>query len=318
MDKHENTVKILKSFLSTYTIDGVCEFIVDPEMDVNDSYWVYMVIDLDWLEQNPVIPDFNIKRMRQYVKEMIMKYTGRDVHVGSFSQKCSELLSESMPTQIRRRLDFNLIKLELDNIIDYELNVCDYSPVGEFIGEVCNMVNERIIYDITTSTNIKVSPKETDELYFYMVDTFGDYLAKKYKIRCADGISESKKTYIIKESQLKLLHESQISTYQKLLDYALSNLKSDCENESSDYDSCEEIDLVDNIKIINVDSEISKGSKSFEPGTQLLIFKVDINSSLINYFLPFTLTFELSQRVSNFVGLPVRIDIENVNHKQTP
>jgi hypothetical protein len=51
--------------------------------------------------------------------------------------------------------------------------------------------------------------KEKDELYFYLVDTFGSYLTKKYKIRCADGISESKKTYVVTESQYKkLLEES--------------------------------------------------------------------------------------------------------------
>ena len=112
-----------------------------------------------------------------------------------------------MSPHVRRRLDFDVLKQEIDNMVDYELNVCDYSPVGEFIGEVCDMLNERILDDIVASTRVKVSLKEKDELYFYLVDTFGGYLAKKYKVRCADGISESKKTYVVTESQYKNLLE---------------------------------------------------------------------------------------------------------------
>ena len=70
-----------------------------------------------------------------------------------------------MSLHVRRRLDFDRLKQEIDNMIDYELNVCNYSPVGEFIGEVCDMLNERILDDIVASTRVKVSLKEKDELY---------------------------------------------------------------------------------------------------------------------------------------------------------
>jgi hypothetical protein len=36
---------------------------------------------------------------------------------------------------------------------------------------------------------------------------FGEYLAKKYHMRCAKGIRESKKTYVVTESQYKNLLE---------------------------------------------------------------------------------------------------------------
>lgn len=119
-------------------------------------------------------------------------------------EKKSTIL-ETMSPHVRRRLDFDNLKQEIDNMVDYELNICDYSPVGEFISEVCDMLNERILDGIVDSTRVKVSLKEKDALYFYLVDTFGNYLAKKYKVRCADGISESKKTYVVTESQYKKL-----------------------------------------------------------------------------------------------------------------
>jgi hypothetical protein len=114
---------------------------------------------------------------------------------------------ESMSPHVRRRLDFDRLKQEIDNIVDYELHVCRFPNAGEFIGEVCDMVNERMLDDIVASTSIKVSLKEKDSLYFYLVDMFGEYLAKKYHMRCTKGIRESKKTYVVTESQYKNLLE---------------------------------------------------------------------------------------------------------------
>jgi len=114
---------------------------------------------------------------------------------------------ESMSPHVRRRLDFDRLKQEIDNIVDYELHVCRFPNAGEFTGEVCDMVNERMLDDIVASTSVKVSLKEKDSLYFYLVDMFGEYLTKKYHMRCAKGIRESKKTYVVTESQYKNLLE---------------------------------------------------------------------------------------------------------------
>jgi hypothetical protein len=118
-----------------------------------------------------------------------------------------ENILESMSPHVRRRLDFDNLKQEIDNIVDYELHVCRFPNAGEFISEVCDMVNERMLDDIVASTNVKVSLKEKDSLYFYLVDMFGEYLTKKYHMRCAKGIRESKKTYVVTESQYKNLLE---------------------------------------------------------------------------------------------------------------
>jgi len=116
-------------------------------------------------------------------------------------------LLESLPTHIRRRLTVDGLKSAIDNLVDYEINPCEYQNVGDFIAEVCDMVNEGILDDMKDETYLQVSLKEKDSLYFYLVDMFGEYLAKKYKVRCADGISESKKTYVVTESQYKNLLE---------------------------------------------------------------------------------------------------------------
>lgn len=205
MENREKTVKLLESFLSDKQVDGVCGYIVDP--DGEGQIQVIVVLDIDYIKEANTKPGFIARMIRQGVKQEIEKWIGFDVYVGSTAKKCDENINESMSPHVRRRLDFDRLKKEIDTIIDYELNVCDYSPVGEFIGEVCDMLNERILDDIVDSTSIKVSLKEKDDLYFYLVDTFGGYLDKIYKFICKDKISESKKTYIITESQYENLLE---------------------------------------------------------------------------------------------------------------
>ena len=206
MENREKTIKLLKSFLSDKEVEGVCGYMVDP--DGEGPIQVIVVLDIDYVKYANTKPGFIAKMIREGVKQEIKKWIGFDVYVGSTAKKCeNKSISESMSPHVRRRLDFDVLRQEIDIIIDYELNVCDYSPVGEFIGEVCDILNERILDDIVDSTRIKVSLKEKDELYYYLVDTFGNYLNKKYKVICADGISEPKKTYVVTESQYKNLLE---------------------------------------------------------------------------------------------------------------
>ena len=206
MENREKTVNLLESFLSDKQVDGVCGYIVDP--DGEGPIQVIVVLDIDYIQEANTKPGFIARMIREGVKQEIKKWIGLDVYVGSTAKKCeNKSISESMSPHVRRRLDFDVLKQEIDNIVDYELSVSCDSPVGEFIGEACDMLNERVLDGIVASTNVKVSLKEEDELYFYLVDTFGNYLAKKYKVRCADKISESKKKYVVTESQYKNLLE---------------------------------------------------------------------------------------------------------------
>lgn len=204
MENREKNIRLLELFLSDKVVDGVCSFFIEPNGE--GQIQVILVLDIDYLKKADTKPEFVARWIRQSVKQEIKKWMDFDVSVGSISKKCEDKsITESVSPHVRRRLDFDVLKQEIDNMVDYELNVCDYSPVGEFIEEVCDMLNERILDEIVTSTHVKVSLKEKDELYFYLVDTFGGYLTKKYKVRCADGISESKKNYVVTESQYKNL-----------------------------------------------------------------------------------------------------------------
>lgn len=81
---------------------------------------------------------------------------------------------------IRRRLTFENMKNEVDSIIEYELNPCDYKTVGNFIVDVCDIFTYNFLEDLQASSDDK------DGLYYYAVDVFGKYLAEIYNEKCGD------------------------------------------------------------------------------------------------------------------------------------
>ena len=129
--------------------------------------------------------------------------------------------------------------------------------------------------------------------------------------------------YIITESQLGLLCENKLSLFQSLVDNSLRGIKSDSEFIDADtfpddlsFNSCDECNWVEEIIIKEFSWELSLGSKSFKEGTPLLILKVDIESSSVVYFEPYTLMFDVSKRISDLLGTAVRIDIEHVDNRE--
>ena len=222
MDKHEKTVKILESFLETYTMDGVCNFFVDSEEGAEheeDRFAVYMVLDLDWINKEITKPGFVANRMRAGLKEEIKKYTGLDVYVGSTAKKCKENITESISTYLRRRLSFEHMKQDIDNLVDYELNPCEFNNIGDFVAEACDILAHNYLEEL------QVSSKDKDGFYIALVDLFGNHLVNVYKQRCVKGLRESKKTYVVTESQYKkLLNEDpyeQISKENSIKFYKL-------------------------------------------------------------------------------------------------
>lgn len=86
-----NTIILIKEFVSTLNIEGVCDFWVDyDEEDIFQDTWVYLIFDLDWLEENSTNPEFYVRRIRHGVTEEIKKWFNVDVMVGSSARKCSE------------------------------------------------------------------------------------------------------------------------------------------------------------------------------------------------------------------------------------
>ena len=91
-NKLSKTVKLLENFMSELEVEGICGFWVDEEPDVHDFIWVYIILDLDWLENNqhPTKPGFVVQRMRSGVENEIKKFLSIDVRVGSVAKRCSE------------------------------------------------------------------------------------------------------------------------------------------------------------------------------------------------------------------------------------
>ena len=106
---------------------------------------------------------------------------------------------ETISTYLRRRLSFEHMKQDMDNLVDYELNPCEFNNIGDFVAEACDILAYNYLEEL------QVSSKDKDGFYIALVDLFGKYLVDIYKQRCVKGLRESKKTYVVTESQYKKL-----------------------------------------------------------------------------------------------------------------
>ena len=138
MTKREQTVKVLNSFFENYKVEGVCEFIVDPDKNNDPSYEgevvVLMILDSDWIKESQTKPDFITRRFRQGLKGEIKNFTGLDVYISSRARKCNnDIISESIATHVRRRLhNFDLFEWA-DNLMDNEIDICSFKNIGDLI-----------------------------------------------------------------------------------------------------------------------------------------------------------------------------------------
>lgn len=219
MDKHQKTISLLETFLSDKVVDGVCGYMVVPD-DGEDSIQVIVVLDIDYINQANTKPGFVAKMIRNGVKQEIQKWLGIDVYVGSTAKKCDSVnpISESISTHVKRRLTDNEVMDELNTIIMFEVDSLSYKPL-EYVEEVCDLLNEKLLDHIWETTNLKVSLKEKDELYFYFFDKYKNYILKKYY--SYKDITESKKPikYIITENQYRLIRRE--AEMKKLIDDSL-------------------------------------------------------------------------------------------------
>jgi len=96
-----------------------------------------------------------------------------------------------------RRFSFDKMKEDIDNIVDYELNPCEFDNVELFIYGACNMLAYRYFEDS------KLSDKESEKLFPSIVNLFGEHLTKVYNKKCVKGLRESVKKIIIPENKLE-------------------------------------------------------------------------------------------------------------------
>jgi hypothetical protein len=211
--------------------------------------------------------------MRQGLKEDIKNWTGIDVpYVGSTAKKCNDTkdINETISPYLRRRLSFETMKQDIDNLVDYELNPCEFNDIGDFIGEACDLLSHNYLEDL------QVSSKDKDGFYIALVDLFGKHLVDVYKQRCVKGyknesiinwelwqkVNGKKNKIIVTESQYNRLFEqkkSKTEVLQDLINEKLDYIKEHCDNNSSEtfpndigFSSCDSVDIVDSIKVDEV------------------------------------------------------------------
>jgi hypothetical protein len=101
------------------------------------------------------------------------------------TEKQNSLLNEDLPISIRRRINYNILKDHLDFSILESVNPCDYATPSDFVSEMCDMVVGDFLYDFEYENNLKVSSKDKDDFYYFMVHNFGYYLRNFYDKQCA-------------------------------------------------------------------------------------------------------------------------------------
>jgi hypothetical protein len=264
--------------------------------------------------------------MRQGLQEDIKNWTGVDVpYVGSTAKKCDNIkdINESVSTYLRRRFSFEDMKENIDSIVDYELNPCQFSDVGDFIGEACDMLSYNCLEEM------QVSSKDKDGFYEALVDLFGEYLFSIYEKRCVKGLKESKKRIIVTESQYKRLFEqkkSKVEMFQDLINDKLEYIRGFCnkdldaENYSGDvgFETCDELEMIDSIKVDEVN--MMTGARTDMDGnmydsTPSIYVKLMINYSNLRDRYDFDeITYDLKNILKNSTGkLPIVFDYRTNN-----
>jgi hypothetical protein len=109
-------------------------------------------------------------------------------------------LLETISTYLRRRMSMDVMKGEMDAIIEYHMLPCEFKNAGNFVAEACDMMTYGYLEDIN------VSAEDTDSFYYHMVDLFGDYLVNHYNKKCSKKLrTESVRKIIITESQFDII-----------------------------------------------------------------------------------------------------------------
>jgi len=85
-------------------------------------------------------------------------------------------IDEQLSAYTRRRIPYNEISRIIDGVIDYDITPAWYDDKDEWISEVCNYIVDYINED----DHINLTPKDKDDLYYYVVDTYGEYLSGYY------------------------------------------------------------------------------------------------------------------------------------------
>jgi len=208
MTKNDKTTRALESFIESYTMEGTCGAFVVPNPMGQNGHLIHLYLNENWIRKQEVRPHLVGKKLRDTLQKNCKDYTGIDVRVTSSTKKCedSDNLSESMAPHVKRRLSNIKLLDELTTILDYEIQLSYYDNATDAVEEIIDILNERILDEIWETTNLKVSLKEKDELYWYLHNKFNKYITNKFNEEM-EGWNETKKNYIVTESQLERIKE---------------------------------------------------------------------------------------------------------------
>ena len=118
---------------------------------------------------------------------------------------------------------------------------------------------------------------------------------------------------IITESQYEMLLESNLESMQNLIDMAFEDLKKSCENELFDMSTCNEVEVIEKIKVVDVQKVFVK-TKTTEQDSFLLI-KIDVDYNYIREYKDLSdFEIQLQWATKQIIGNNVRVTINNQNN----
>ena len=232
MVSYEEKVKLVHKFMETYPMEGICGYWIDVNDEDDheaDFISIYLVFDSEKMEGR-LNRAVEVNQKRNRLKSDIQNLFGFHTYVGSTSQKCDDVepITESIPLKFRRRLHFDSMKDDIDSLIyDFE-DPCQYKTSGEYVAEICDSLKDNYINDFEFS-NHDVTPKENDNLYYALVDMFGEYLSKVYYNKCGD-----KRTPKIREQKENKMKKVITLTESELVDLIKKIVSEDIDDEFED------------------------------------------------------------------------------------
>ena len=118
---------------------------------------------------------------------------------------------------------------------------------------------------------------------------------------------------IITESQYKMLLESNTESMQSLIDMAFDDLKGECKNNWADKSTCEEVEAIEKIKVVDVQKVFVKTQTTKEDS--FLLVKIDVDYNYNREYLDLS-GFELQLQwvIKQIVGNNVSVSINNQNN----
>jgi len=118
---------------------------------------------------------------------------------------------------------------------------------------------------------------------------------------------------IITESQYKMLLESNFESMQSLIDMAFEDLKEDCENYDLNSYTCEEVEVIEKIKVVDVQKVFVKTQTTKEDF--FLLIKIDVDYNYIRELKDLSdFEIQLQWKTKQIIGNNIRVSINNQNN----